>query len=143
MSVFGPIVYVEGVAGELFGDLSLAVTFSLMASLLVALTLLPAFAARFTGGRRPDDGLPDDPGPGVPTEPRGARPRPIRLGDTQVDPLRRRPGAGPPAVLVERTDGVAPAVHVPRLPGSSMLGSDASRTGTIARSRGRWIEGAS
>ena len=34
VSVFGPIVYVEGVAGELFGDLSLAVTFSLMASLL-------------------------------------------------------------------------------------------------------------
>ena len=41
ISVFGPIVYVEGVAGELFGSLSLAVAFSLIASLLVALTLLP------------------------------------------------------------------------------------------------------
>lgn len=50
VSVFGPIIYVEGVAGELFGDLSLAVTFSLLASLLVALTLLPTFAARFSGG---------------------------------------------------------------------------------------------
>ena len=47
LSVFGPIVYVEGVAGELFRDLSLAVAFSLLASLLVALTLLPAMAARF------------------------------------------------------------------------------------------------
>ncbi|NNF15059.1 MAG: efflux RND transporter permease subunit [Gemmatimonadetes bacterium] len=47
ISVFGPIIYVEGVAGELFKDLSLAVAFSLLASLLVALTLLPSLAARF------------------------------------------------------------------------------------------------
>ncbi|MCG6957024.1 MAG: efflux RND transporter permease subunit [Gemmatimonadetes bacterium] len=47
IAVFGPIIYVEGVAGELFKDLSLAVTFSLLASLVVALTLLPAIAARF------------------------------------------------------------------------------------------------
>ena len=52
ISVFGPIIYVEGVAGELFKDLSLAVAFSLLVSLLVALTLLPALAARFAGGRR-------------------------------------------------------------------------------------------
>ena len=49
ISVFGPIIYVRGVAGELFRDLSLAVTFSLLASLLVALTLLPTLAARFAG----------------------------------------------------------------------------------------------
>jgi HAE1 family hydrophobic/amphiphilic exporter-1 len=47
ISVFGPIIYVEGVAGELFKDLSLAVAFSLLVSLLVALTLLPSMAARF------------------------------------------------------------------------------------------------
>jgi hydrophobic/amphiphilic exporter-1 (mainly G- bacteria), HAE1 family len=47
ISVFGPIMYVEGVAGELFRDLSLAVAFSLLASLAVALTLLPTLAARF------------------------------------------------------------------------------------------------
>jgi HAE1 family hydrophobic/amphiphilic exporter-1 len=47
ISVFGPIIYVEGVAGELFSSLSLAVAFSLLASLLVALTLLPSLAARF------------------------------------------------------------------------------------------------
>ena len=50
ISVFGPIIYVEGVAGELFKDLSLAVAFSLLTSLLVALTLLPSLAARFAGG---------------------------------------------------------------------------------------------
>ena len=46
IAVFGPVLYVEGVAGALFFDLSLAVTFSLVASLLVALTLLPVLAAR-------------------------------------------------------------------------------------------------
>jgi HAE1 family hydrophobic/amphiphilic exporter-1 len=47
ISVFGPIIYVQGVAGELFGDLSFAVAFALLASLLVALTLLPTIAARW------------------------------------------------------------------------------------------------
>ncbi|HXI02614.1 MAG TPA: efflux RND transporter permease subunit [Candidatus Saccharimonadales bacterium] len=44
--VFVPIVFVEGVAGQLFGDLALTVTFSLSSSLLVALTLIPMLAAR-------------------------------------------------------------------------------------------------
>lgn len=52
ISVFGPIIYVEGVAGQLFRDLSLAVAFSMLASLLVALTLLPSLAARFGEGGR-------------------------------------------------------------------------------------------
>ncbi len=52
VAVFGPIIYVQGIAGELFKDLSLAVTFSLLASLVVALTLLPSLAARFGGEPR-------------------------------------------------------------------------------------------
>jgi len=52
ISVFGPIIYVEGVAGELFRSLSLAVAFSLLASLAVALTLLPTLAARFGTGKK-------------------------------------------------------------------------------------------
>jgi HAE1 family hydrophobic/amphiphilic exporter-1 len=62
IAVFGPIIYVEGVAGELFKDLSLAVAFSLLASLLVAVTLLPSLAARFAGageGTRPAPNTPD------------------------------------------------------------------------------------
>jgi hydrophobic/amphiphilic exporter-1 (mainly G- bacteria), HAE1 family len=51
IAVFGPVLYVKGVAGALFADLSLAVAFSLLASLLVALTLLPVLAARFAAGR--------------------------------------------------------------------------------------------
>ena len=54
VAVFGPVLYVKGVAGALFGDLSLAVAFSLLASLLVALTLLPVMAARFGSGRPTD-----------------------------------------------------------------------------------------
>ncbi len=56
IAVFGPVLYVEGVAGALFADLSLAVTFSLLASLAVALTLLPVLAARFDRGPGPGAG---------------------------------------------------------------------------------------
>ena len=47
MAVFGPIIYVEGIAGALFASLSLAVAFSLGVSVVVALTLLPTMAARW------------------------------------------------------------------------------------------------
>ena len=43
--VFVPIVFVEGIAGQLFRDQALTVTFSLVASLLVALTLIPMLAS--------------------------------------------------------------------------------------------------
>ena len=58
ISVFLPIIYVEGVAGELFRDLSLAVAFSLLASLFVAITLLPTLSARF---QLRQDGDPEEP----------------------------------------------------------------------------------
>jgi len=51
IAVFGPIVYIEGVAGELFGPLSIAVTFGLAASTVVALMLIPMVAARLLGER--------------------------------------------------------------------------------------------
>ncbi len=49
--VFLPIIFVTGVAGQLFTDQSLTVTFSLLASLLVALTLIPMMSSGFKGGR--------------------------------------------------------------------------------------------
>jgi HAE1 family hydrophobic/amphiphilic exporter-1 len=55
IAVFGPIIYIEGVAGELFGALSYAVAFSLLASLLVAVTLLPTMAARWGDADTGDD----------------------------------------------------------------------------------------
>ena len=48
IAVFGPIIYVEGVAGEMFASLSFAVAFSLLASLVVAVMLLPTMAARWS-----------------------------------------------------------------------------------------------
>ncbi|UCE05541.1 MAG: efflux RND transporter permease subunit, partial [bacterium] len=44
--VFIPIIFVEGIAGQLFNDQALAVTFSLLASLMVALTLIPMLSSR-------------------------------------------------------------------------------------------------
>lgn len=46
MAVFFPLVFVEGIAGQLFSDQALTVTFALAASLVVALTLIPMLAAR-------------------------------------------------------------------------------------------------
>ncbi len=43
--VFVPIIFVEGIAGKLFADQALTVTFSLMASLFVALTLIPMLSS--------------------------------------------------------------------------------------------------
>ena len=43
--VFVPIIFVEGIAGQLFNDQALTVTFSLLASLMVALTLIPMLSS--------------------------------------------------------------------------------------------------
>lgn len=41
VAVFLPLVFVEGIAGQLFKDQALTITYSLLASLLVALTFIP------------------------------------------------------------------------------------------------------
>ncbi len=46
VAVFFPIVFVEGVAGQIFGDLALTVVFSLLASLAVAIFVIPMLASR-------------------------------------------------------------------------------------------------
>jgi HAE1 family hydrophobic/amphiphilic exporter-1 len=46
IAVFFPMVFVEGVAGQMFGDLGLTVVFSLLASLAVALFFIPMLASR-------------------------------------------------------------------------------------------------
>jgi HAE1 family hydrophobic/amphiphilic exporter-1 len=45
IAVFIPIVFVEGIAGQLFRDQALTVTFSLMMSLIVSFTLIPMLAS--------------------------------------------------------------------------------------------------
>lgn len=44
--VFLPVVFVEGIASQIFKELALTVAFALLASLLVALTLVPVLANR-------------------------------------------------------------------------------------------------
>ena len=53
IAVFLPMLFVVGIAGQLFKDLLFAVTFSLVASLLVALTLVPRLAASRRKGDNP------------------------------------------------------------------------------------------
>ncbi|MCC2252300.1 efflux RND transporter permease subunit [Virgibacillus sp. AGTR] len=56
--VFLPIIYVEGIASDLFTPLALAVSFSLITSLVVAVTLVPMLSSKLLkkaikdGGRR-------------------------------------------------------------------------------------------
>ncbi|WIF95982.1 efflux RND transporter permease subunit [Caminicella sporogenes] len=46
IAVFLPIVFTEGIASTLFRDLALTVTFSLLSSLLVSITLVPMLASK-------------------------------------------------------------------------------------------------
>jgi len=46
VAVFFPIVFVKGIAGQIFGDMALTVVFSLLASLAVALFVVPMLASR-------------------------------------------------------------------------------------------------
>ncbi|MDA0746017.1 MAG: efflux RND transporter permease subunit [bacterium] len=55
VAVFFPIVFVEGVAGQVFGNMALTVVFSLLASLGVALFFIPMLASRrIQFGRSPE-----------------------------------------------------------------------------------------
>jgi len=46
IAVFLPLIFVKGVAGQLFKELAFTVTFALLASLAVALSLIPRLAAK-------------------------------------------------------------------------------------------------
>lgn len=81
IAVFAPIVFVEGIAGQTFGDQSLTVVASLSLSLAVALFFIPGLAARLlrSGG-----------GAGVAGEPPPA-PKPGLLPRLRSGWLRRLP----------------------------------------------------
>ncbi len=49
LAVFVPVLFVPGLAGELFKEMVITICFSLSLSLLVALTLVPLLASRFLG----------------------------------------------------------------------------------------------
>lgn len=56
--IFAPLVFAEGVAGEMFGQLAYTVGFALVCSLVAALTLVPMMASRILG----DENGADEPG---------------------------------------------------------------------------------
>lgn len=55
VAVFVPLIFVHGIAGELFRDQALTITFAMLISLLVALTLIPMLATLRSGH---PDGIP-------------------------------------------------------------------------------------
>jgi hydrophobic/amphiphilic exporter-1 (mainly G- bacteria), HAE1 family len=52
IAVFLPMIFVVGVAGQLFKELAFTVTFSLIASLWVALTLIPLLSCKLGEGKK-------------------------------------------------------------------------------------------
>lgn len=50
VAVFLPIVFVEGLAGQIFREMALAITYALLASLFIAMTVIPLVAARLLKG---------------------------------------------------------------------------------------------
>jgi HAE1 family hydrophobic/amphiphilic exporter-1 len=58
IAVFFPLVFVHGIAGQLFRDQALTVTFSLLASLVVAITLIPMLSS-LAGREKPEIEKPD------------------------------------------------------------------------------------
>ncbi len=57
LAVFVPLIFIEGVAGQLFADQAMTVAFALIASLAVALTLIPMLASRQINPPKQDDSI--------------------------------------------------------------------------------------
>ena len=55
VAIFIPIMFIEDVEGQLFADLALTIAISVIASLVVAVTVLPAAARHFAGDLEMDD----------------------------------------------------------------------------------------
>lgn len=54
--VFTPIIFIEEEAGQLYGDIAVGVSASILVSMLVAITVIPTAAANFAFHGRPDSG---------------------------------------------------------------------------------------
>jgi len=53
MVVFIPVVFVKEEAGQLFGDIAIAISAGVLLSMLVSVLVIPTLAARLLGGRTP------------------------------------------------------------------------------------------
>ncbi|MBK8232221.1 MAG: efflux RND transporter permease subunit [Candidatus Eisenbacteria bacterium] len=73
VAVFLPIIFVEGIAGQIFRDQAITITAAQIISLLMALTIIPIMAA--LGHLRNDQAIPGDPSPAIdPASPVQVRP---------------------------------------------------------------------
>ena len=92
IAVFLPLVFVEGVAGQLFKDQALTITYSLLASLAVAMTFIPmALALEFR--KDADDVLAPEASPQPDVDP--AAPESVRFGRArQATAWTRQRGRG-------------------------------------------------
>ena len=133
LCVFVPVVFVSGIAGQLFVDPALTVTFSLLVSLAVALTLIPMAsaaglrepAARRTAPAPADDPVPAPPPPSAPATGRPSTVPPAAGPSTageppESDPL---PGAGrlPGGRAAEQVAGELLSVRVAAAPGRGIV----------------------
>ena len=85
--VFLPVFFVEGLAGQIFRDMALTVGFSLLASLAVALTIVPILSRRLhahPGGTDHGNHLLRQAGPALPADIRSdhQRPWPVWMAST-------------------------------------------------------------
>ncbi len=55
VAIFLPIVFLEDEAGQLFADLALTIAMAVIASMLVALTVIPAAASKWLAREQPED----------------------------------------------------------------------------------------
>ncbi len=62
IAVFFPMVFISGIAGQLFRDQALTVTFALIFSLIVALTVIPMLASLGAGSRYRSENEDEPPG---------------------------------------------------------------------------------
>jgi len=62
IAVFFPMVFISGIAGQLFRDQALTVTFALIFSLIVALTVIPMLSSLGAGSRYVDEKENEPPG---------------------------------------------------------------------------------
>jgi HAE1 family hydrophobic/amphiphilic exporter-1 len=55
VAIFLPVVFVQDEAGQLFRDIAIAVSCSVLLSLIVSITVIPTMANKLIGGRRNED----------------------------------------------------------------------------------------
>ena len=118
LCVFIPVVFVSGIAGQLFVDPALTVTFSLLVSLAVALTLIPMASA--VGSQMRPPAVPPEPAPAPEPQPESddeeASPRAAPAEDVARELLSVRVAAAPGRGIVALIRGLGIVLRVLIIP---------------------------